>query len=283
MTSTHDQRPFYGLATFVRGTTREITTASGRHGLRMTRSYATDADDLWSAWTDPERMARWLGRPEGDLREGGDLTLWMGGPDDTKPADGSDDVAHVQVIHCARPERLTVRWAGGQDEASILDLRLTATAPETTLLELDHVVLERDGATGYGSGWEDFLARLDAAVAGRPVDFASIEPAIDPLWATATEHARPADLPSVTATGSTSRLDASRWVAAAPGAVWACLSTKAGLEQWYVNEVSGDLAPHGSFRCAFDQARRPAGCSTARRSTSWPSAGSGPGSRRPPA
>ncbi|MEP6630809.1 MAG: SRPBCC domain-containing protein [Lapillicoccus sp.] len=249
MTTTHDHL----MADFVDGTTREITTAGGRYGLRMTRTYDTDADDLWSAWTDPSRMARWLGRPDGELREGGEVTLWMGGPDDTTPPEGTDDVAHLQVLHCARPERLTVRWAWSQDEPSLVDLRLTPLGEGQTLLELDHVVLDRDGATGYGSGWEDFLARLEASLAGRPTDFASIEPAVDPLWATAGDQAYPAELPAVTSTGDTSTLEAERWMAAPPDAVWERLSTRSGLEQWYVNAVSGDLAVGGRFRCVFDQ------------------------------
>ena len=33
--------------------------------------FDTDIDDLWSAITDPDRLARWLGQVEGDLRVGG--------------------------------------------------------------------------------------------------------------------------------------------------------------------------------------------------------------------
>ena len=160
------------------GTTREITTAGGRYGLRMTR---------------------WLGRPDGDLREGGEVTLWMGGPDESKP-EGTDDVAHL-----------------------------------------------------HGAGWEDFLARLEASLAGRPTDFLSIEPTIDPLWATAGDQAYPAELPVVTSTGETSTLEAERWVAAPSDVVWDRLSTRSGLEQWYVNAVSGHLVVGGRFRCVFDQ------------------------------
>lgn len=247
MTTSGDQ-----LSDLVGGTTREITTAAGRFGLRMTRAYDTDPEDLWSAWTEPERMTRWLGRPDGDLREGGELTLWMGGADELKPAD-ADDVALVRILHCARPERLTVRWAWGQDEPSLVDLRLVPLGEGQTLLELDHVVLDRDGATGYGPGWEDFLVRLDAAIAGRPADVASTEPVVAPLWSTAADQAYPALLPTVTSTGETSVLEAERWLAASPADVWDCLSTRAGLERWYVNALIGDLAVGGRFRCVFDQ------------------------------
>ena len=35
--------------------------------------FDTDIDDLWSAITDPARIARWLGEVEGDLRLGGEF------------------------------------------------------------------------------------------------------------------------------------------------------------------------------------------------------------------
>lgn len=244
--------PGHPVADLVGGTTREITTAGGRYGLRMTRTYDTDADDLWSAWTDPARMARWLGSPDGDLREGGEVTLRMGGPSASTP-EGTDDIARLHVLHCSRPERLTVRWAWGQEEPSLVDLRLTPLGDLQTLLELDHVVLDRDAATGYGSGWEDFLARLEASLTGRPTDGPSLEPVVDPLWARAAEQAYPAALPAMTSTGDTSTLEVERWMAAPPEAVWNRLSTRSGLEQWYVNAVSGDLAVGGRFRCVFDQ------------------------------
>jgi activator of Hsp90 ATPase-like protein len=37
--------------------------------------YDTDIDDLWSAVTDPHRLARWFGQVEGDLRPGGQFRL----------------------------------------------------------------------------------------------------------------------------------------------------------------------------------------------------------------
>ena len=43
--------------------------------LRDPRHYDTDIDDLWSALTDPRRLARWYGEVEGDLRLGGELQV----------------------------------------------------------------------------------------------------------------------------------------------------------------------------------------------------------------
>ncbi len=47
---------------------------SGPPGVvRMQDRFDTGIDDLWSALTDPPRLARWLGEVEGDLRLGGEF------------------------------------------------------------------------------------------------------------------------------------------------------------------------------------------------------------------
>lgn len=279
MTTTHDLADLAGFAT---GTTREITTAADCFGLSMSRTYAASAPDLWSAWTEPDRLARWLGRPFGELREGGSLRLVKAGPDSVEPPHGvTDSCADIIVLHCRAPERLTVRWAWGDEPPSIVDLVLTPLDAERTVLHLDHVVLDQDNATAYGAGWEGFLARLDAVVAGTDSQFESIEPQLKPMWESALSIARPVPLPTITSTGLTSHLDLERWVAADPAAVWDCVTTTEGLRRWYVNEITGAMAPGGSFRCVFDQDAGVArSCAaTPRTSSRW--AGSGTGWRRP--
>jgi uncharacterized protein YndB with AHSA1/START domain len=39
----------------------------------MEERFDTDIDDLWSALTDPSRLASWLGEVEGHLRLGGEF------------------------------------------------------------------------------------------------------------------------------------------------------------------------------------------------------------------
>jgi uncharacterized protein YndB with AHSA1/START domain len=50
-----------------------LRTADGKGVVRMEDRFTTDIDDLWSALTDPGRLARWLGEFEGDLRLGGEF------------------------------------------------------------------------------------------------------------------------------------------------------------------------------------------------------------------
>ena len=50
-----------------------LRSADGKGIVRMEDRFDTDIDDLWSALTDPRRLARWLGEVEGDLRLGGEF------------------------------------------------------------------------------------------------------------------------------------------------------------------------------------------------------------------
>jgi len=47
-----------------------LRSADGKGVVRIEDRYDTEIDDLWSAITDPGRIARWYGRVEGDLRPG---------------------------------------------------------------------------------------------------------------------------------------------------------------------------------------------------------------------
>ena len=50
-----------------------LRSADGKGIVRMQDRFDTDIDDLWSALTDPGRLARWMGEVEGDLRLGGEF------------------------------------------------------------------------------------------------------------------------------------------------------------------------------------------------------------------
>ena len=67
--------------------------------MRIEDRYDTDIDDLWSALTDPGRLARWYGQVEGDLRPGGAFRLYV--------EDAGWDVTG-RVEACEPPRRLRV-------------------------------------------------------------------------------------------------------------------------------------------------------------------------------
>jgi uncharacterized protein YndB with AHSA1/START domain len=49
-----------------------LRSADGKGVVRMQDRFDTDIGDVWSALTDPARLARWIGEVEGDLRLGGE-------------------------------------------------------------------------------------------------------------------------------------------------------------------------------------------------------------------
>ena len=52
-----------------------LGSADGKGVVRMEDRFDTDIDDVWSALTDPSRLARWYGEVEGDLRLGGEFRV----------------------------------------------------------------------------------------------------------------------------------------------------------------------------------------------------------------
>src|SRR5215467_15063411 len=50
-----------------------LRSAGGTGVVRVEDRYDTDIDDLWSALTEPGRLARWYGQVEGDLCPGGEF------------------------------------------------------------------------------------------------------------------------------------------------------------------------------------------------------------------
>src|SRR5262245_64516208 len=52
-----------------------LRAEDGKGIVRMEDRFDTDIDDLWSALTDPARLARWYAQVEGDLRPGGAVRM----------------------------------------------------------------------------------------------------------------------------------------------------------------------------------------------------------------
>ena len=132
--------------------------------VRIEDRYDTDIDDLWSAITDPSRLARWWGRVEGDLRVGGRFNL-------SAEWEGSG-----RVEACEPPRRLqvTIResdesWRKGHGAPpfdSSIQATLTAEGNETLLVtEIRGMPLDR--IEYYGAGWQIHAENLATHLAGR--------------------------------------------------------------------------------------------------------------------
>jgi uncharacterized protein YndB with AHSA1/START domain len=129
----------------------------GKGIVRMEERYDTDIDDLWSAVTDPGRLARWIAEVEGDLRLGGEFRARF-----TSQWEGTG-----RVEACEPPRRLVVvtRQTGQQDER-VIEATLTPDGDQTILV-VEERGMPLDHLAGHGSGWQVHVEDLAAHLAGR--------------------------------------------------------------------------------------------------------------------
>ena len=76
-----------------------LRSADDKGIVRMEDRFDTEIDDLWSALTDPGRLARWMGEVEGDVRLGGEFRARFF-------ASGWEGTGRVEA--CEPPRRLLV-------------------------------------------------------------------------------------------------------------------------------------------------------------------------------
>jgi uncharacterized protein YndB with AHSA1/START domain len=134
-----------------------LRSADGKGVVRMEDRFDTDIDDLWSALTDPSRLARWLGEVAGDLRLGGEFRARF--------FDGWEGTGRVEV--CEPPRRLlVVTKHDRQQNEQTMEAVLTADGGQTIL------VWEERGMpvnllAPYGAGIQVHVEDLAAYLAGR--------------------------------------------------------------------------------------------------------------------
>ena len=144
-----------------------LRSADGKGVVRIEDRYDTTIDDLWSALTDPGRLAGWYGQVEGDLRPGGQFRLHV---------EDADADASGCVEACQPPRRLQVmtretdqsyqRGKGVPPYDEALAATLTADGDQTILIiEVRGMPLE--AIAFYGVGWQIHAENLAAYLAGR--------------------------------------------------------------------------------------------------------------------
>ena len=129
--------------------------------LEFERTWPVPVEDVWDALTTPERCARWYGRWTGDPTSGSVL-LTMSEEQGATPET-------VGIERCEPPHALVVVVPPPGDGPWRLDVALTPHEGGTRL-RFVHRLAEPYDATGIGPGWHFYLDRLEAEVAGRPVD-----------------------------------------------------------------------------------------------------------------
>jgi uncharacterized protein YndB with AHSA1/START domain len=159
-------------------------TRDGAGHLVFHRTFAAPVDDVWAACIEPERMGRWIGTWSGDPASG-EVAFRM-------TAEGEDVPEEVYLVEvCEPPRRLVVR---SRDAAAFSEDGSGPRIAWQHVLELD----EADGVTtltftqvvpdgpvggdmvaSVGPGWDYYLDRLAAALAGADPGAIAFEPYLE--------------------------------------------------------------------------------------------------------
>jgi uncharacterized protein YndB with AHSA1/START domain len=135
-----------------------LRSADGKGIVRMEDRFDTDLDDLWSALTDPSRLARWYGEVEGDLRVGGEYRARLF-------ASGWEGTGRVEA--CEPPHRLLVSTKEpGQAGDGVIEVTLAADGDQTIVV-WEERGMPLDLIAAYGAGIQVHVEDLGAHLAGR--------------------------------------------------------------------------------------------------------------------
>jgi uncharacterized protein YndB with AHSA1/START domain len=135
-----------------------LRSAGGHGAVRMQDRYDTSIGDLWSAITDPGRLARWYGQVEGDLRPGGEFRAHVF-------ASGWEGTGRVEACEPPRHLLLVTKEADEPHEG-VIEVTLAADG-EQTILVWEERGMPLDLLWAYGAGIQVHVEDLAAHVAGR--------------------------------------------------------------------------------------------------------------------
>jgi uncharacterized protein YndB with AHSA1/START domain len=137
--------------------------------VRIERTFAAPAEDVFDAWTSPEVMRRWFhvapdwGTPEAevDLRVGGTVRVVMRKPD------GTEVEARGEYTLIERPRRLAMTWAFGDDawQEQTIELSFSESEGATKVLMVNSGISTEERRGAQDEGWRGCLNELERALA----------------------------------------------------------------------------------------------------------------------
>ena len=146
-----------------------MTDESG-HVVRIERTFAAPAADVFDAWTSPEVIRRWLhpapdwDTPEAevDLRVGGKVRVVMRKPD------GTEVETHGEYTLIDRPHRLVMTWTFDDDPSNeqLIELSFSESEGSTTVLMVNRGISTDERRDAQDEGWRGCLDELERVLAG---------------------------------------------------------------------------------------------------------------------
>ena len=123
---------------------------------------AARPETVFAFWTEPEKMARWMGRDiRLEPRPGGVFRIDYNG----------SDIASGTFVEVSPPSRIVLTWgweAAGDPTppgCSTVEVDFVPDG-DGTIVRLRHSGLVDDAVEGHAVGWDQFLPSLVAAAAG---------------------------------------------------------------------------------------------------------------------
>lgn len=145
-------------------------TGDPGHTVRIERTFAASAEDVFDAWTSPTVMRRWFhctpdwSTPEAevDLRLGGSVRVVMRRPD------GTEASAQGEYTLIDRPHRLEMTWSFDDDPSNCqrIELSFSESAGATTVVLVNTGISTAERRDAQDWGWHGCLAELERALAG---------------------------------------------------------------------------------------------------------------------
>ena len=146
-----------------------MTEKSG-HVVRIERTFAASAEEIFDAWTNPEVMRRWLhpapewATPEAevDLRVGGKVRVVMRRPN------GTEVEARGEYTLIDRPRRLVMTWTFDDDPTNeqLIELSFSESEGSTTVRLVNTGISTAERRDAQDWGWRGCLDELEPLLGG---------------------------------------------------------------------------------------------------------------------
>lgn len=154
----------------------KITKAKDGFQVQFERVFAYNVETLWSALTDPKKLALWFTDIEMDFKEGGQIMIQFRDADKTK--------SYGKILRIIKPKVFEYTW---EEELATWEL-----FPEgkSTRLVLTYSKLPDSYASSVAAGWHVLLNQLETILNGRtePYPFGTPNPEGEKMRSVYTEH-----------------------------------------------------------------------------------------------
>jgi uncharacterized protein YndB with AHSA1/START domain len=151
------------------------TLDDGSRRVEFRRSWPDPIEDVWSALTEPDRLARWIGVYEGERRPGGTGTFAM------THEEGDSTGQPTTIVECDPPRRLVIEWPEASSQMGRIDLD---TENGRTVLRFVQLFPAATEVADWAMGWHWYLDRLASEVDGStpPTDWDAFLAEVGPAY-----------------------------------------------------------------------------------------------------